>query len=139
MIEEVVEPLVVGARGRDPLQMASLKRLFRPDEDPNAPQAVKVVTDLDDNALYFSRSLVPFPRNPTPSGPFLHVGIYAYRRDFLLEFNSWPIAPLEQIEGLEQLRVLEHGHRIKVPTTEHFSIGVDTPEDLVRVRQILEK
>lgn len=135
MVEEVIAPFKSGSY----LEMASLKRAFRPDEDPGAQQAVKVVTDMEDNALYFSRSLIPFPRNPTQNSPFLHVGIYAYTRDFLMEFTNWPSAPLEITEGLEQLRVLEHGHRIKVPTTEHFSVGVDTKDDLERVKRLMEK
>ncbi len=146
MIEQVIEPFKTDAS----LKMTSLKRLFRPDEDPAVPQAVKVVTDLEDNALYFSRSLIPYEKSEksgtrneymSPIFPpiFLHVGIYAYTRDFLMEFTSWPSTQLETTEGLEQLRVLEHGHRINVPTTEHFSIGVDTPEDLDRVRELLEK
>lgn len=135
MIEQVLRPF----KADESLQMSSLKRLFRQGEDPSEQQAVKVVTDREDNALYFSRSLVPFPRNPAATGPFLHVGIYAYTRDFLMEFTSWPSTPLEMIEGLEQLRALEHGRRIKVPTTEHFSIGVDTPEDLERVRKLIKR
>lgn len=135
MVEDVVKPFSLD----NTIMMASLKRAFRPEEDPAAPQAVKVVTDLADNALYFSRSLVPFPRNPSEKGPFLHVGIYAYTRDFLMKFASWPSTPLETAEGLEQLRALERGYRIKVPTTEHFSFGVDTPEDLDRARRLLEQ
>lgn len=135
MVEEVVKPFSVD----NTIKMTSLKRTFRPDEDAGAPEKVKVVTDLADYALYFSRSLVPFLRNPPEKGPFLHVGIYAYTCDFLMKFASWPSTPLEIAEGLEQLRVLERGQRIKVPTTEYFSSGVDTVEDLERARRLLEQ
>lgn len=134
MIEQVIEPF----RDDESLQMASLKRLFREDEDPHSPQLVKVVTDKNNNALYFSRSLLPYPRYPQQQPPFLHIGIYAYRKNFLLKFSSLPSTPLEQAEGLEQLRALEHGYRIKVPTTELFSIGVDVPEDIEKVKRHLE-
>ncbi len=80
----------------------------------------------------------PYPRYPKQLGPFIHVGIYAYRKKFLLKFSSLPSTPLEQTEGLEQLRALEHGYRIKVPTTEFFSIGVDVPEDIEKVRKYLQ-
>lgn len=134
MIEQVIEPF----RSDNSLPMASLKRAFREGEDPNSPQLVKVVTDIHNNALFFSRSLLPYPRDPQQSQPFLHIGIYAYRKNFLLKFSSLPSTPLEQTEGLEQLRALEHGYRIKVPTTEFFSIGVDVPEDIEKIRKHLK-
>ena len=102
---------------------------------------VKVVTDLAGFALYFSRAPIPAPREElTGPGPWKkHIGLYVYRRDFLLLLATLPPSPLEQIEKLEQLRVLEHGYRIKmVECTDDCSIGVDTPEDLDRVRAILE-
>jgi 3-deoxy-manno-octulosonate cytidylyltransferase (CMP-KDO synthetase) len=134
MIEEVTAPLT-----KDPeLGMATLKRLFLDNEEPTVPSMVKVVTDLNGNALYFSRSILPYPRNTPELGPFLHVGIYAFRRDTLLRFASLPATPLERAEGLEQLRALEHGIRVHVPTTTHFSIGVDTPQDLEKVRNIFK-
>ena len=134
MIEEVTAPLLSDPK----LGMASLKRLFLDEEEPTLPSMVKVVTDLNENALYFSRSLAPYPRNAVEKGPFLHVGIYAFRRDFLLQFTELHSTPLERAEGLEQLRALEHGIKIRVPTTTHFSIGVDTPDDLERVRNMFK-
>ncbi len=102
-------------------------------EDPNA---VKVVLDEDDRALYFSRSPIPYPGDSapaqSPSMPLLHIGMYGYRRDFLLHFAETPPAPIEQAEGLEQLRMLWHGHTIQVGLTEHRSVGIDTPQDLDR-------
>lgn len=103
---------------------------------------VKVVTDLHGYALYFSRAPIPCPRDGfLGAGPWKkHVGLYAYRRDFLLEITKLPPTPLEQLEKLEQLRVLEHGYRIKmVERDEDTSIGVDTEEDLQRVCAILEQ
>jgi len=134
MIEQVIEPL----KNDSGPGMASLKRAFREDENPSLPQLVKVVTDLEDNALYFSRSLIPYPRNPGESGPYLHVGIYAFRAETLFQFTSLPRTPLERAESLEQLRALEHGIKIAVPTTSHYSVGVDTQEDLEKVRSIME-
>ena len=102
---------------------------------------VKVVTDLQGYALYFSRAPIPSPRDGvTGAGPWKkHIGLYAYRRDFLLAFTALPPSPLEGIEKLEQLRALEHGYRIKmVERAEDASIGVDTPEDLERVRALVE-
>ena len=102
------------------------------------PSAVKVVTDLAGYALYFSRSLIHHPRNQVAGQTFYkHIGIYAYRRDFILKFAALPPTPLEKVESLEQLRALEHGYRIKVLKTEFASVGVDTPEDLERVNAII--
>jgi 3-deoxy-manno-octulosonate cytidylyltransferase (CMP-KDO synthetase) len=101
---------------------------------------VKVVTDLQGYALYFSRVPIPTPPDESadPAPWKRHIGLYAYRRDFLLTFVGLPRSPLEKIESLEQLRVLEHGYRIKmVELDDAHSIGVDTPEDLQRVKEML--
>ncbi|MBS1789135.1 MAG: 3-deoxy-manno-octulosonate cytidylyltransferase [Acidobacteria bacterium] len=119
------------------------------------PNVVKVVTDPTGFALYFSRSPIPFPRVAVQAHgsieaaiaaePALlnryakHTGMYVYRREFLLTYAKLPSTPLEQSELLEQLRALEHGYRIKVVNVAHRSIGVDTPEDLERVRQIVRQ
>jgi 3-deoxy-manno-octulosonate cytidylyltransferase (CMP-KDO synthetase) len=105
------------------------------------PSAVKVVLNKHSEALYFSRSLIPYPRHPFHDGmiPYKHIGIYAYRRDFLLQYARMEQTPLEQIESLEQLRVLENGYKIKVIVTNHQFIGIDTPEDLKRIRDYFEK
>jgi len=134
MIEEVIAPFKT-----DPnVKMASLKRAFRPGEDPSDPDIVKVVTDLNEDAIYFSRSRIPFPRNEGNYGPYVHVGLYAFRRETLLEFTMMDQTPLEKAESLEQLRALENGIKIRVPTTGHFSVGVDTAEDLETVRKIIK-
>ncbi len=101
------------------------------------PNAVKVVVDPEGHALYFSRAPIPARRDGTVSA-LRHIGIYVFRRTFLLEFAGWPPTPLEQAEGLEQLRALEHRVPIRVLVTPHPSIGVDTPADLERVRRLLE-
>ena len=119
------------------------------------PNVVKVVTDKDGYALYFSRSAIPFPREATrkhgdletalKAEPDLlaafrkHTGLYVYRREFLLKYTKLPESNLEKLESLEQLRILENGKFIKVIEVSESSIGVDTPEDFERVRQILEK
>ena len=107
------------------------------------PNVVKVVTDRFENAIYFSRSTIPYPRDQAaePAPPpvhFKHIGLYVYRRDFLLRYPELPVGPLEKAERLEQLRALENGHKIRVVETEYESIGVDTPDDLDRVNKLFE-
>ena len=110
------------------------------DRDYNNPAAVKVVTDNNGYALYFSRSLMPYPRNKTEHYKvYKHVGIYAYRRDFLLQYAALAPTELEKTESLEQLRVLENGYKIKVLESDFQGIGVDTPEDLAAVNELLSK
>jgi len=96
--------------------------------DPDDPARVKVVRDRAGYALYFSRARIPFPRGGA-GAPLLHVGMYAFRREFLLGFPALEPTPLEKIEKLEQLRVLEHGHRIAVGLTAPGPGGIDTPDD----------
>ena len=125
--------------GQPALPMATLITPLAENEQNN-PNVVKVVGTLDGHALYFSRSLIPFPRNPvTDAGPlvFQHIGVYLYRRDFLLHYAALQPTPLERSESLEQLRALEHGYRIRLVQTPWRSHGVDTAEDLERVRQII--
>lgn len=118
------------------LNMATLKVLMK-EEDYDNPAAVKVVTDLNGYALYFSRSLMPYPRNkPQDYRVYKHVGIYAYRRDFLLKYTALEPTRLERAESLEQLRALENGYRIKVLESDFQGVGVDTPEDLARVNEL---
>jgi 3-deoxy-manno-octulosonate cytidylyltransferase (CMP-KDO synthetase) len=105
-------------------------------QDPNN---VKVITDLADRALYFSRYPVPYDRDGRSPVRFKHIGLYAYRRETLEQFHSWPPSELELSENLEQLRFLEHGVPIHVLETEFNTIGVDTEADLERARAILEE
>ena len=142
MIVQLVEPL-----DRDhTLQMSTLRHRITELSDYTDPNVVKVVVDQDGNALYFSRSPIPFVRtsaavrNGAPHvgiPAWKHVGIYAYRREFVRTFATLSQTVLEVAESLEQLRALEHGYRIRAVETKYESIGVDTPEDLERVRQLL--
>ena len=138
VVEQVAQPLI-----DDPaLPMSTLiYKIVRPEEidDPNH---VKTVFDRDYNALYFSRSPIPFQRNPEDTirpTYYKHLGFYAYRKGFLLSFVALPEGEWERFEKLEQLRALEYGYKIKLTVTRHDSIEVDTPEDLRRVEQILLK
>jgi 3-deoxy-manno-octulosonate cytidylyltransferase (CMP-KDO synthetase) len=148
--EPLVEPasiaqLVDALHADATLEMATLRTPIRREEDYASPHVVKVVVDANGNALYFSRAPIP---HHVVSGflttgalaevvsrtAYKHLGLYAYRRDFLLRLAALPQTALERAESLEQLRALEHGHRIRAVETQYDSIGVDTPEDLDRVR-----
>ena len=162
--EHLVDDLIVNVQGDEPLidpamieaaiapmladksiPMGTLKTPLTCLEEYNNPNVVKVVTDLNGFALYFSRAAIPFPRDFASDldhrWPELatakHVGLYAYRRDFLLQYPKLPATPLESQECLEQLRALEHGYRIKVAATDLVGQGVDTPEDLERVKAMM--
>ena len=142
--EPLIEPETIDAaiepfRDDPSLLMSTVcTRIFTHDAivDPNV---VKVVTDVRGFALYFSRSPIPYVREGVGSaiGPHKHLGLYVYRRDFLRSIASLEPTALERSESLEQLRVLEHGFAIRVVETGHDSIGVDTPEDLERVRRLV--
>ncbi len=135
MINQVVDPLLA-----DPsIPMSTLMYEIVRDEEITHPNAVKTVVDRDGFAIFFSRATIPFFRSG-PIAPiyFKHHGIYAYRNDFLQEFAKMPRGLLEMAEGLEQLRALEHGFRIKVVITDKDSVEVDTPQDLQRVKKITE-
>ena len=102
------------------------------------PNVVKVITDLAGDAIYFSRLPIPYHRDGVPGAHYKHIGLYLYRRDFLLAYPTLPVGPLEQAERLEQLRALENGYKIRVVETDYESLGVDTPEDLERVATLFE-
>jgi 3-deoxy-manno-octulosonate cytidylyltransferase (CMP-KDO synthetase) len=130
-----IDAAVLGLLDDDDAQMATLaKRIEHSDEIDN-PNVVKVVSGHNGNAIYFSRSPIPFNRSGT-AAYFKHIGLYVYRRDFLLSYSSLPLGPLEKVECLEQLRALENGYSIRVVETEYESLGVDTPADLQRVSQL---
>lgn len=155
MIDEVVLPLL-----RDTsILISTLKTKIQDEKEVLNPNCVKVVTDKDGFALYFSRLPIPYVReqenppipplwgqisNLSPMGKggldhYKHIGLYVYRKDFLLEFAKMGPTPLEDAEKLEQLRALENGYKIKVVETKYNSIGVDTKEDLERVREIFRR
>ena len=143
--EPLMEPAMVAQlaalmTGHPEIPMATLKHRLTDARETASPHVVKVVTDAQGWALYFSRAGIPYARNPGQGpGWAKHLGIYAYQAAFLETLVTWPPSPLEQAEGLEQLRVLEHGARIMVLETPHDTIGVDTPEDLARVEQRLQQ
>jgi 3-deoxy-manno-octulosonate cytidylyltransferase (CMP-KDO synthetase) len=143
--EPMIDPAAIDAVVLDILDhedapMGTLKtRLFRT-TDATDPNIVKVVTDAEGNALYFSRSAIPFAREPNDKTTyFKHIGLYVYRRDFLLAYPDLPVGPLERAERLEQLRALENGFKIRVVETDCDSLGVDTPEDWERISELFEK
>ncbi len=122
------------------LDMATLCSPIADEREYHDPNTVKVVLDDRGFALYFSRSPIPYLRNDT-ARPLLykHIGIYAFKRDFLERFVKMPRSRLEEMESLEQLRVLENGFRIRVLTTQYDGFGVDTPADLERARLVLDR
>jgi len=137
MIDECVDALVANPG----VAVATLMKPV-PESAYGDPGVVKVACDLKGRALYFSRSLIPFPRTRTPKfRVFEHIGLYAYTRDALLTLAHLPPTPLEEIEGLEQLRALENGLIVQVAETkcEDELVSVDTAQDLERVRRILDK
>ena len=123
--------------------MASAQSPIRLHAHLTNPNIVKVVSDHDDYALYFSRSPIPYHfSSDQAAGSFLgfkHIGIYIYRKDFLMKLVKLDPSPLEKKERLEQLRVLENGYRIKLISTDYDSPGVDTPADLQQVRERIEQ
>ena len=135
-IKEAVDPLIA-----DPdAVMSTLAREIHTEEERNNLGVVKVIRDVNDNAIYFSRSVIPYPRNQEYAKWYEHVGLYAYRKDFLLKMVSWEPCPLELSESLEQLRVLYHGYKLHVSITEHSTEGapcIDTPEDVENARNYL--
>lgn len=132
LIDELVALFVADKN----LQMATVATELTDADEMKNPNNVKVVLDKNNDALYFSRSLIPFPRNVGKSKIFKHIGIYAYRRNFLLAYAKMEPTPLEQSESLEQLRALENGFKIRVIKSSCKFIGVDTEEDLKLVNKI---
>lgn len=152
--EKINTPVIINVQGDEPLirgdmiddlvatlqdesiPMATMTARIRDLDLLSEPNTVKVVVDKQDNALYFSRSPLPFQA----SDYFLqHIGVYGYQKDFLLEFHKIPPSRLEKAEKLEQLRVLEHGYRIKVVESSFPTLSVDEPEDIIRVEHFLRE
>lgn len=140
MIDESIEPLL-----NDPkLPMATLIHPIHKAEDLNDPGVVKAVVDLHANGMYFSRSLIPAPHNDIAHQVYEHVGLYVYRRDFLITLAGLPQTLLERVEGLEQLRVIEHGYKLRCVVTackdnELSGFSIDTPEDVRRGESMLNE
>lgn len=142
--EPLIDPAAIDAAilplAHDPeIVMGTLKKAIEDPREITDANVVKVVTDRNGDAIYFSRCPIPYRRDQArPGTHFKHIGLYVYRRDFLLGYSALPVGPLEQAERLEQLRALENGYRIRVVETECESLGVDTPEDLERVCKLFE-
>lgn len=137
-----IDVAILGMLDQDDAPMATLKKRIENPADVADPSVVKVVTDHAGNAIYFSRSPIPHIRDAADSDTyayFKHIGLYVYRREFLLSYSDLPIGLLERAERLEQLRALENGHKIRVLETEYESLGVDTPEDWERVSALYER
>lgn len=136
VIDQLVQPFTV-----DPeLEISTLARVIEEEAALSDPNVVKVVFDHLGRAMYFSRSLIPYPRRAEEHRAYEHIGLYAYRKSFLVEYARMPPSPLERTEALEQLRALENGRTIRVVVTEHHhGLSVDTPEDLARARELFEE
>jgi len=134
VISDMVKPLLDDKT----IPMSTLKYRINNPAEVNNSNIVKVVTDNNDYALYFSRSTIPFYReNPSDQDHFKHLGFYAYRKDFLIEFSRLPGGKLESVEKLEQLRAIENGYKIKVVEAKSDSVEVDAPEDIVKVENLI--
>jgi 3-deoxy-manno-octulosonate cytidylyltransferase (CMP-KDO synthetase) len=122
------------------VQVASLMQVLTDAQSIANPNTVKVVVDKQNNALYFSRSPIPYPRNvDTAVTYYKHIGVYAFRKTALMQFTQWPLSTLENIEKLEQLRYLENGVGIRMVLTDYTSVEIDAPEDLEKARDILKE
>lgn len=144
--EPLIDPAAIDAAilsllDHEESPMGTLKKRIEREHEITDPNVVKVVTDVQGNAIYFSRSPIPYVRESAgeKTAYFKHIGLYVYRRDFLLGYSDMPVGPLEKAERLEQLRALENGHKICVAETEYESLGVDTPEDWANVSALFEK
>lgn len=140
---EVIDLVVQPFTENKDLSISTAVTTISDKNEINDPNIVKVVMDKFNFALYFSRAAIPFVRDEDKNPPnfqyYKHLGIYGYRKDFLINFDSMSPSDLEQIEKLEQLRFLKNGYKIKVMLSDYNSISVDTPQDLERVREIVRQ
>lgn len=139
---QVIDDLVIALKKDVSASVATVIKEIKADAEINNPNVVKVVVDKNRYALYFSRSVIPYNRNiqrPVDLKYFKHLGLYAYRKDFLMSYRDWPESILESTEQLEQLRILEAGYKIKTIETNIESLAVDTPEDLARLEKLVRK
>lgn len=126
-----------GAEGGK-VQVASLMQVMKEKQFINDPNYVKVAVDKNMNSLFFSRSVIPYPRDTSATPTYYeHIGVYAFRKQALLNFTSWPITPLEAVEKIECLRYLENGIPLKMVVVEYMGVEIDTPEDLERAARLL--
>lgn len=127
-----------GAEGQQ-VQVASLMQILTNTKNINDPNYVKVAVDKKMNALFFSRSVIPYTRNTNiATNYYEHIGVYCFRKQALLDFTQWEIAPLEAAEKIECLRYLENGVSIKMVLTNYMGIEIDTPEDLIKAAELLK-
>jgi 3-deoxy-manno-octulosonate cytidylyltransferase (CMP-KDO synthetase) len=137
---EPLEKLLAVFKGEEgkKVQVASLMQVLKEKIYIDDPNYVKVAVDQNMNSLIFSRSVVPYPRNTKVAITYYeHIGVYAFRKETLMNFTAWPITPLEAAERIECLRYLEHGIPLKMVITEYMGVEIDTPEDLVRAASLL--
>lgn len=124
--------------GDSTVQVGSLMQLLTDPELIEDPNYVKVAVDKQMNALFFSRSVIPYPRNKSISIPYYeHIGVYAFRKKALLDFTNWPVTPLEDAEKVECLRYLENGVPLRMVVTDFIGVEIDTPEDLQKAERLL--
>jgi 3-deoxy-D-manno-octulosonate cytidylyltransferase len=137
---EPLEKLLSLFRGDDgaQVQVASLVQVIKEQRFIDDPNYVKVAMDKNNNALFFSRSIIPYPRDPAAARVYYeHIGVYAFRKQALLQFTAWPVSPLEAAEKIECLRYLENGISIRMAVTSYMGVEIDTPEDLERAARLL--
>lgn len=134
---ELIDNLADELKKNKELEYITAAYPLKKEEDIKDSNNVKVVFDKDRYALYFSRSLIPYNRDDSKVKYYKHMGIYGYKREFLIEFSKTPVAILEKAENLEQLRALENGKRIKIIISGKDSVGVDVPEDVLKVEKLL--
>lgn len=139
IIPSMIDELVTALSQNSDMVMATLMKRIDNTEEINNPNIVKVVVDKDNFALYFSRIAIPFYKKINERNHYKHIGLYSYTKDFLFTFANLPPSFLEKAEGLEQLRALENGYKIKVLETTYDTVGIDTPEDLEKAENILLK
>lgn len=134
---EMINSIIDSFKNDATISMSTLKYKIDTMEEVENPNYVKVITDKNGYALYFSRSIIPYPRKMDMKNYYKHVGIYGYKRDFVIEYAKMEPTELEKSESLEQLRALENGYKIKVMETPYKIIGVDTAEELEKVREFV--
>ncbi|HUB59249.1 MAG TPA: 3-deoxy-manno-octulosonate cytidylyltransferase [Puia sp.] len=137
---EPLEKLLALFRGEEgrQVQVASLVQVLKEQRFIDDPNYVKVAMDGNNNALFFSRSVIPYPRDPAAAVVYYeHIGVYAFRKAALLQFTAWPVSPLEAVEKIECLRYLENGVPIRMAITNYMGVEIDTPEDLERAARLL--
>jgi 3-deoxy-D-manno-octulosonate cytidylyltransferase len=138
--KDPLEKLLAVFRGEEgrAVQVASLVQVLKEQKLIDDPNYVKVALDKNNNALFFSRSVIPYPRDITTAPVYYeHIGVYAFRKKALLQFTAWPVSPLEAVEKIECLRYLENGIGMKMVITSYMGVEIDTPEDLERAAKML--